>query len=85
MQQNTKDRMKEITDSLEQGIRDVFESGKYETYLKTMSRFHSYSMNNTMLIYMQKPDATLVAGYHGWQQKFNRNVLKGENRITSCW
>ena len=81
MLQNTKDRMKEITDSLEQGIRDVFESGKYETYLKTMSRFHSYSMNNTMLIYMQKPDATLVAGYHGWQQKFNRNVLKGEKGI----
>lgn len=81
MPQNKTDRMKEITDSLEKGIRDVFESGKYETYLKTMSRFHSYSMNNTMLIYMQKPDATHVAGYHSWQQKFNRSVMKGEKGI----
>lgn len=78
---NIRDRIKEITDELEKGIREVFESGKYEKYLKTMSRFHSYSMNNTLLIYMQKPDATLIAGYRSWQEKFQRNVLKGEKGI----
>lgn len=81
MPQSTKDRIKEITNRLEEGIRDVFESGKYETYLRTMSRFHSYSMNNTILIYMQKPDATHVAGFHSWQQKFNRSVMKGQKGI----
>ena len=58
-----KERLKEITDSIETGIKDMFESDKYKTYLQTMSRFHKYSLNNTMLIAMQKPDATLVAGF----------------------
>lgn len=78
---NVQDRIKEITNKLEKGIREIFESGKYEKYLKTMSRFHSYSMNNTLLIYMQKPDATLIAGYRSWQEKFSRNVMKGEKGI----
>ena len=78
---NMKERMKEITDDLEKGIREVFESGRYDAYLRTMSRFHGYSMNNTLLIYMQKPDATLIAGYRSWQEKFQRNVLKGEKGI----
>ena len=78
---NMKERMKEITDDLEKGIREVFESGRYDAYLRTMSRFHGYSMNNTLLIYMQKPNATLIAGYRSWQEKFNRNVMKGEKGI----
>ena len=59
--QSNKDRLKEITDSIENGIKELFESEKYKNYLRTMSRFHKYSVNNTMLIYMQKPDATVVA------------------------
>ena len=78
---SNKERLKEITDSIEQGIKEVFESDKYRNYLETMSRFHSYSVNNTMLIYMQKPDATLVAGFNKWRDKFGRNVKKGEHGI----
>ncbi len=81
MQKSTKDRVKEITDDLEKGIREVFESGRYKQYLKTMSRFHGYSMNNTILIHLQKPDATLIAGFRAWQEKFHRNVMKGEKGI----
>ena len=81
MQKSTKERVKEITDDLEKGIREVFESGRYEKYLKTMSRFHGYSMNNTILIHLQKPDATLIAGFRAWQEKFHRNVVKGEKGI----
>jgi len=77
---NTKERLKEITDSIEKGIRDVFNSGKFENYLATMSRFHRYSLNNTILIYMQKPDATRVAGFNKWKE-FKRNVKKGEKGI----
>ena len=80
-EKSLRDRMKEITDVLEKGIRDVFDSGAYETYLKTMSRFHGNSMNNTLLIYLQKPDATRVAGYQAWQRKFHRSVRKGEKGI----
>lgn len=67
MAENTtsnKDRLKEITDGIEQGIKELFTSEKYMQYLRTMSRFHRYSVNNTMLIYMQRPDATLVAGFN---------------------
>ena len=78
---NIKDGIKEITDKLEQGIRDFFSGDKYQNYLRTMSRFHHYSLNNTILIAMQKPDATLVAGYNRWQDQFQRNVLKGEKGI----
>lgn len=76
-----KDRLKEITDSIEQGIRDLFQSDRYTQYLRTMSRFHRYSVNNTMLIYMQKPDASLVAGFNKWRDQFSRNVMRGEHGI----
>lgn len=78
---STRDGLKEITDKLEQGIRDFFSGEKYQDYLRTMSRFHHYSLNNTILIAMQKPDATVVAGYSRWQDQFQRNVLKGEKGI----
>lgn len=76
-----KERLKEITDSIEQGIKDLFQSDRYAQYLRTMSRFHCYSVNNTMLIYMQKPDATLVAGFNKWRDQFSRNVMRGEKGI----
>ncbi len=79
--QSNKERLKEITDSIERGIQDLFQSDKYAEYLRTMSRFHKYSVNNTMLIYMQKPDATLVAGFNKWRDQFERNVMKGEKGI----
>ena len=74
--------LREITDGIEQGIKELFESEKYMRYLSVMSRFHRYSVNNTMLIYMQKPDATLVAGYNKWKDQFERHVKKGEHGIT---
>lgn len=77
----TKDRLKEITESIETGIKELFESDKYMQYLRTMSRFHSYSLNNTLLIAMQKPDATLVAGFNKWRDQFSRHVKKGERGI----
>ena len=76
-----KERLKEITDSIEQGIKDLFESEKYMEYLRTMSRFHRYSLNNTVLIAMQRPDATLVAGFNRWRDQFGRNVMRGEKGI----
>ena len=77
-----RERLSEITDGIEQGIKELFESEKYMCYLSVMSRFHRYSVNNTMLIYMQKPDATLVAGYNKWKDQFERHVKKGEHGIT---
>ena len=77
----TKERLKEITDSIETGINELFESDRYMQYLRTMSRFHSYSLNNTLLIAMQKPDATLVAGFNKWRDQFSRHVKKGERGI----
>ncbi|MCR0231019.1 CHC2 zinc finger domain-containing protein, partial [[Clostridium] innocuum] len=77
-----RERLREITDGIEQGIKELFESEKYMCYLSVMSRFHRYSVNNTMLIYMQKPDATLVAGYNKWKDQFERHVKKGEHGIT---
>lgn len=65
-----KQKVKEITDRLEEGLKELFESEKYKSYLSTMSKFHNYSFNNTLLIAMQKPEATLVAGYKAWQKKF---------------
>lgn len=76
-----KHKVQEITEKLEQGIKELFESEKYKTYLNTMSKFHNYSFNNTMLIAMQKPDATLVAGFKAWQKNFDRHVKKGEKGI----
>ena len=80
-----REQLKEITDRIEAGIRDIFESGdmeKYCNYLRTMSRFHNYSLNNQALIHLQRPDATLVAGYNRWRDKFSRHVLRGEKGIT---
>lgn len=77
-----RERLREITDGIEQGIKELFESEKYMRYLSVMSRFHRYSVNNAMLIYMQKPDATLVAGYNKWKDQFERHVKKGEHGIT---
>ena len=77
-----RERLQEITAGIEQGIKELFESDKYRRYLSVMSRFHRYSVNNTMLIYMQKPDATLVAGYNKWKNQFERHVKKGEHGIT---
>lgn len=78
-----KQKVQEITEKLEQGIKELFESEKYKTYLNTMSKFHNYSFNNTMLIAMQKPDATLVAGFKAWQKNFDRHVKKGERVFVS--
>ena len=76
-----KQKVKEITDKLEEGLKELFESEKYKSYLSTMSKFHNYSFNNTLLIALQRPDATLVAGYQAWQRNFNRHVNKGERGI----
>lgn len=77
----SKDKVKEITDKLESGIKELFEGEKFKEYLDTMSKFHNYSFNNTMLIAMQKPDATLVAVFNSWKNKFERSVNKGEKGI----
>ena len=77
-----RERLREITEGIEQNIKELFESEKYMRYLSVMSRFHRYSVNNTMLIYMQKPDATLVAGFNKWKNQFERHVKKGERGIT---
>jgi DNA repair protein RadC/antirestriction protein ArdC len=79
---DSKDKaLDEITTKLEEGIKEIFSSGKYADYLKVMSRFHRYSLNNTLLIAMQNPEASLVAGYHAWQKRFERHVCKGEQAI----
>ena len=75
------EKVKAITDQLEAGIQALFESEKFQQYLKTLSKFHDYSLNNTLLIAMQKPDATLVAGYTAWKKQFGRQVQKGESGI----
>ncbi|WP_300416909.1 LPD25 domain-containing protein [uncultured Oscillibacter sp.] len=78
---NNAERMKEITDKLEAGIQALFESERYKNYLTAMSKFHNYSFNNTLLIAMQKPDASLVAGYNKWKDEFERHVKRGEKAI----
>ena len=75
------DKLKEITDRLEQGIKELFDSDRYKEYLRVMSKFHNYSFNNTLLIAMQKPDASLVAGFSAWKNNFERNVMKGQKGI----
>ena len=81
-EQSMKERVKEITDKLEQGLKEVFESDNYKKYLNTMAKFHNYSVNNTLLINQQRPDATLVAGYDSWVKNFDRHVRKGERGIN---
>lgn len=78
---DTQGRVREITEHLEQGVKDLFDSERYQDYLKAMSRFHNYSVNNTLLIVMQKPDASLVAGYTTWKKDFDRHVKKDEKSI----
>ncbi|MCC2818960.1 DUF4316 domain-containing protein [Lachnoclostridium pacaense] len=80
-QNQTGDRLKEITDKLEKGLQDLFSSGQYADYLKTMSKFYGYSASNTLLIYMQRPDASRVAGYNDWKDNFKRHVKRGEHGI----
>ena len=79
-----KQKVQEITDKLEEGLKELFESEKYKTYLSTMSKFHNYSFNNTLLIAMQKPEATLVAGYKAWQKNFERHVNSKYVIIRIC-
>ena len=74
-------QVREITDKLEQGIKELFESERFKDYLRTMSKFYHYSFSNTLLIAMQKPEATYVAGYTSWQRNFDRQVMKGEKGI----
>lgn len=76
-----KERIKEITDQLEAGVTAVFESDAYKAYLKCMSKFHNYSLNNTLLIALQRPDASLVCGYQAWKKDHGRQVRKGEKGI----
>lgn len=73
--------IEEITERLEQGVKEVFSGAEYKAYLDFMSKFYDYSVNNSILIFMQKPDASLVAGYRAWQNKFKRQVRKGEKGI----
>ena len=81
VRKSTREQVNEIMEQLEKGVTELFESEKYKEYLTCMSKFHSYSLNNTMLIAMQKPDATLVAGYNAWRDKHGRIVRKGEKGI----
>lgn len=76
-----KERLAELTASIEKGIQELFQSDRYAKYLRTMAQFHRYSLGNTMLIYLQKPEATLVAGFDKWKNRFSRNVKKGEKGI----
>ena len=76
-----KDQLREITDRLEAGFEEIFTSENYKNYLSTMAKFHKYSFNNTLLIALQNPEATLVAGYDAWKRKFHRQVKKGEKSI----
>lgn len=81
MKKGKNEKVEEITKKLEQGIQELFESEKYKKYLNVMSKLHSYSFNNSLLIAMQKPDATMVAGFTSWKRNFHRNVKKGEKGI----
>lgn len=81
MENTINKQVKELTDKLEQGIKELFESDKYKEYLSTMSRFHNYSFNNVVLIAMQRPDARLIAGYNAWKNIHHRQVMKGEKAI----
>lgn len=81
MKKDMQEKVKEITEQLEQGVAELFTSEKFMAYLQAMSKFHNYSLNNSLLIWMQMPEATLVAGYKDWQRKFKRQVRNGETSI----
>ena len=76
-----KEKMDTITQRLEEGVREIFESGKFAEYLRVMSKFHHYSVRNSVLIALQNPDATLCSGYQAWKKNFGRYVRKGEKAI----
>ena len=80
--QTNREWLKEITAQIEQGIQELFQSERFADYLRTMSKFHRYSINNTILIHVQRPNATLVAGYNKWKDQFQRHVRRGEKGIT---
>ena len=80
-QMSMKEKVNELVGKLEQGLKEIFDSGKYQDYLNTMAKFHNYSVNNTLLINQQKPEATLVAGYDAWAKNFDRHVKRGEKGI----
>ncbi len=79
---DNQERIREIVSGIEDNIKELFQSERYFDYLKTMSRFHNYSVNNTILIHAQCPNATHVAGFNTWKNKFGRHVKKGEKGIT---
>lgn len=81
-QKSTRERIQELTDGIDRGIREMFGSGRYKEFLTVMSRFNRYSLNNTMLIFMQRPDAVRVASYDNWRNKYGRGVVRGEKGIT---
>jgi hypothetical protein len=81
-QKSTRERIQELTDGIDRGIREMFGSGRYKEFLTVMSRFNRYSLNNSMLIFMQKPDAVRVASYDNWKNKYGRGVVRGEKGIT---
>ena len=83
MANNIEKQLKEISERLEQGVKEIFTSERYTEYLNTMSKFHNYSFNNTLLITMQKPEATLLAAYQAWQKKFNRHVKRERKESRS--
>lgn len=83
--QTEKQKVQELTDKIERGLIEIFNSDSYKNYLSTMSKFHNYSFHNTLLIAMQKPEAFLVAGYEAWQKNFERHVNKrGESNPYPC-
>ena len=79
--ENPREKLKEITGKLETGIKGIFDSEQYKNYLQTLSKFHNYSFNNCLLIAMQKPDASRIAGFNDWRDNFKRQVKKGEKGI----
>ena len=79
--ENPREKLKEITGKLENGIKEIFDSDKYKNYLQTLSKFHNYSFNNCLLIAMQKPDASRIAGFNDWRDNFKRQVKQGEKGI----
>lgn len=82
MTTNTREKVKAITEQLEQGVKDLFSSDRFAEYLQVMSRFHRYSARNSLLILMQRPDASCVAGFNAWKKDFHRYVKKGEKAIS---
>ncbi|MDE7022114.1 MAG: ssDNA-binding domain-containing protein, partial [Lachnospiraceae bacterium] len=81
MDNSLQKQMQEITDRLEKGVQEIFSGENYKKYLAAMSKFHNYSLNNLILIMLQKPDASLIAGYQAWKKLHGRQVMRGEKGI----